>query len=127
MRDGNIVSCPRNKHMFRCDQNGPPARRSEPDWRKEGAYLNGYVTDEQRSRRPIFIATLWAVASWLFFRVARSLRIDSRYARRNRQSGSDRLEKQPTDPRRNICLFRGQDTSCQLVTKRQRLKHAKIK
>ena len=26
----------------------------------EGAYLNRYVTDEQRSRRPIFIATLWA-------------------------------------------------------------------
>src|ERR1700752_3113723 len=69
------------------------------------------ATDEQRSRRPIFIATLWAGASWLFFRVARSLRIDSRYARRNRQSGSDRLEKQPTDLRRNICLFRGQDTS----------------
>jgi hypothetical protein len=35
------------------------------------------VTDEQRSRRPIFIATLWAAASWPFFRVARSLRIDS--------------------------------------------------
>jgi hypothetical protein len=35
------------------------------------------VTDEQRGRRPIFIATLRAVASWLFFRVARSLRIDS--------------------------------------------------
>ena len=31
----------------------------------------------QPSRRPIFIATLRAVASWLFFRVARSLRIDS--------------------------------------------------
>src|SRR6516164_9033863 len=28
------VSCPRNKHNFRCDQNGPPARR------EEGAYLN---------------------------------------------------------------------------------------
>ena len=26
--------------------------------RDEGAYLNGYVTEEQRSRRPIFIATL---------------------------------------------------------------------
>src|SRR5947199_7777246 len=65
-----LVSCPRNKHMFRCDQNVPPARR------EEGAYLNGYVTDEQRSRRPIFIATLWAAPSWLFFRVARSLRID---------------------------------------------------
>jgi hypothetical protein len=25
------------------------------------------VTDEQRGRRPIFIATLWAGASWLFF------------------------------------------------------------
>jgi hypothetical protein len=33
------------------------------------------VTDEQRSRRPIFIATLWAAAGWLFFRVARSSRI----------------------------------------------------
>jgi len=44
---------------------------------KSGAYLNRYVTDEQRSRRPIFIATLRAVASWLFFRVARSLRINA--------------------------------------------------
>jgi hypothetical protein len=35
------------------------------------------VTDEQRSRRPIFIATLWAASSWLFFRVARSSRIGS--------------------------------------------------
>jgi hypothetical protein len=35
------------------------------------------LTDEQRSRRPIFIATPWAAASWLFFRVARSLGIDS--------------------------------------------------
>ena len=29
-----------------------------------------------RSRRPIFIATLRAAPSWLFFRVARSLRIN---------------------------------------------------
>jgi hypothetical protein len=64
------------KHeVFCCDQNGPPARRSEPDWRMEGAYLNRYVTDEQRSRRPIFITTRWAGASWLFFRVARSTRM----------------------------------------------------
>ena len=62
--------CCRRNNAIRCDQNGPPARR------EEGAYLNGYVTDEQRSRRPIFIATLGAVASWLFFRVARSSRID---------------------------------------------------
>jgi hypothetical protein len=38
--------------VFCCDQNGPPARREE-----EG-YLNRYVTDEQRSRQPIFITTL---------------------------------------------------------------------
>jgi hypothetical protein len=49
-------------------KNGPSARR------EEGAYLNRYATDEQRSRRPIFIATLWAGASWLFFRVARALK-----------------------------------------------------
>jgi len=42
---------------------------------RSGAYLNGYATNEQRSRRPIFIATLWAAASWPFFGVARSLRI----------------------------------------------------
>jgi hypothetical protein len=44
--------------------------------RQEGAYLKGSVTDEQRSRRPIFNATLRAAAGWLFFRVARSLRIN---------------------------------------------------
>jgi hypothetical protein len=45
---------------------------------RSGAYLNRYVTDEQRSRRPIFIATLRAVASWLFFlRLGGSLGIDS--------------------------------------------------
>ena len=65
-----LVSCPRNKHIFRCDQNGPPARR------EEGAYPERYVTDEQRGRRPIFIATHWAAASWLFFCVVRSSRID---------------------------------------------------
>ena len=43
---------------------------------RSGAYLNRYVTDEQRRRRPIFIATLRAVASWLFFRVTHSSRIN---------------------------------------------------
>jgi hypothetical protein len=61
---------------YGCVPNGPPARRSEPDWRREGAYLNGSVTDEQRGRRPLFNATLRAAAGWLFFRVARSLRIN---------------------------------------------------
>jgi hypothetical protein len=42
---------------------------------RRGAYLKRYATDEQRSRRPIFIATLRAAASWLLFHVARSLRI----------------------------------------------------
>jgi hypothetical protein len=34
------------------------------------------VIDEQRRSRPIFNATLRAAADWLFFRVARSLRIN---------------------------------------------------
>jgi hypothetical protein len=58
------------------------------------------VIDEQRSSRPIFNATPRAAASWLFFCVARStvmIHITALY----RQSGSDRLEKQPTDLRRN--------------------------
>src|SRR5258705_11588023 len=58
----------------------------------KGAYLNRYATDEQRSRRPIFNATLRAAASWLFFRVARSTRMTQNMALRSR------LEKQPTDP-----------------------------
>ena len=85
--------------MFRCDQNGTSARRSEPDWHMEGAYLNGYVTDEQRSCRPIFIATPWAASSWLFFRVARSTRMNQIWALRSR------LEKQPTDRRRKPCYL----------------------
>src|ERR1700676_1702615 len=60
----------------------------------EGAYLNRYVTDEQRGRRPIFNATLRAAASWLFFCVARSTRMTQIWALRSR------LEKQPTDLRR---------------------------
>jgi hypothetical protein len=47
---------------LRCVQNGPPTRR------EEGAYLNRYVTDEQRSRRPTFIATLRAAAKGMLFR-----------------------------------------------------------
>jgi hypothetical protein len=44
-----------------------------------GAYLDRYVTipRPRDGRRPIFIATLRAVAIWLFFRVALSLRINS--------------------------------------------------
>ena len=46
------------------------------------------MTDEQRGRRPVFIATLWAGASWLFFRVARSTRMTQIWVLRSR------LEKQ---------------------------------
>jgi hypothetical protein len=74
----------------------------------EGAYLKRYVTDEQRSRRPIFIATLWAGASWLFFRVARSTRMTKIWALRSR------LEKQPTDLRQNTSYF-GDRTLANLV------------
>jgi len=35
-----------------------------------------WLSREQRSRRPIFNATLRAAASWLFFRVARSTRMN---------------------------------------------------
>jgi hypothetical protein len=63
--------------------------------REEGAYLDRYVTDEQRSRRPICNATLRAAADWLFFRVARSAGMIQIQALRSR------LEKQPTDLRRN--------------------------
>ena len=71
---------------------------------EEGAYLNRYVPDEQRSRRPIFIATLWAGASGLFCRVARSTRM-TKIRALLRQSGSDRLEKQPADLRQNTSYF----------------------
>jgi hypothetical protein len=57
----------------------------------EGAYLNRYVTDEQHGRRPIFIATVWAGASRLFFCVARSTRMTQIWALL-RQSGSDALK-----------------------------------
>ena len=52
-------------------------RQGGPSRTGVGAYLNRYVTDEQRRRRPIFNATLRAAASWLFFRVACSARMDS--------------------------------------------------
>jgi tetratricopeptide (TPR) repeat protein len=94
-----IVSCRRNSMYFVAIKIG--CRQGA----RSGAYLNRYVTDEQRSRQPIFIATLWAGARWLFFCVARSTRMIQVWALRHRQSGSDRLEKQPTGSRQNICYF----------------------
>jgi hypothetical protein len=84
------TSVPSPKSLgLRCVQNGPPARR------EEGAYLNRYVTDEQRGRRPIFNATLPGRGQLAVFPRCSLLTYQSRYARRSR------LEKQPTDRRRN--------------------------
>jgi hypothetical protein len=73
----HLVPCPINNVALVAStmgrRQGGPSRTGV----KEGAYLNRYVTDEQRRRRPISIATLRAVASWLFFRVAHSSRINS--------------------------------------------------
>src|SRR5271165_3768313 len=98
-----LVSCPRNSRYIVAikmgRRQGGPSRTGV-----KGAYLNRYVTDEQRGRRPIFIATLRAGASWLFFRVARSTRMTQIWVLYC-QSGSDRLEKQPTDLRQYTCYF----------------------
>src|SRR5262249_58403944 len=45
-----LVSCPRNKHVFRRRSVGCFSRRSEPDWRWRRAYLNRYVRSEQRGK-----------------------------------------------------------------------------
>src|ERR1700733_1588586 len=67
----------------------------------KGAYLDRYVTDEQRGSRPIFNATLRAAASWPFFRVARSTRMTQIWALLPPVRLGPRLEKQPIDLRRN--------------------------
>ena len=63
------------------------------------------MTDEQRSRRPIFNAALWAAAGWLFFHVARSTAMIQIAALRSR------LEKQPTRPAAEPKGFRRRCTS----------------
>jgi hypothetical protein len=86
----DLPSAPSPKSLgLRCVQNGSSARR------EEGAYPDRYVTDEQRSSRPIFNATPWAGAGWLFFCVARSAVMIQIAALRSL------LEKQPTGLRRN--------------------------
>jgi hypothetical protein len=92
--------------VFCCDQSGPPARRSEPDWRKEGAYL----THSTRCRllRAFdalpHAARVTCIRRPLFFRVARSTRMTQIWALL-RQSDSDRLEKRPSDLRQNTSYF----------------------
>ena len=72
--------------------------------------------------RPIFIATLWAGAGWLFFRVARSTRMTQIWVLRSR------LEKQPTDLRQYTCYF-GDRTLTSTEAKmapRERREHCRI-
>ena len=99
-RWSELVSCPRNKHIFRCDQNGPPARR------EEGAYLDRYVTDPAAAGQPPahFHRNPPGRGQLAVFPRCSLLTYRFRYDRRSR------LEKQPTDLRRKACLFRGQDT-----------------
>ncbi len=77
---------------------------------RAGLAERGRISESIRNRRATqppahFNATLRAAAGWLFFRVAHSLRINFRYARRPARiatrsvAGGSRLEKQPTDLR----------------------------
>ena len=85
------MSCPRNKHNFRCDQNGPSARR------EEGAYLERYVTDPAGAGQPPahFHRNPLGRGQLAVFPRCSLLTYRFRYDRRSR------LEKQPTDLRRN--------------------------
>src|SRR5208337_3036813 len=112
---GGLVSCPRNSRYIVAikmgRRQGGPSRtgikgasrtsfRFVAVWFASAALkLVRDVTDEQRSRRPIFIATLWAGTTWLFFCVARSTRMTQIWVLRSR------LEKQPTDLRQYTCYF----------------------
>jgi hypothetical protein len=78
-------------HRLKCSWHMVAFKMGRRQGARRGAYLNRYVTDEQRSRWPIFKATLRVAASWLFFRVARSTVMIQISALRSR------LEKQPTD------------------------------
>jgi hypothetical protein len=81
-------------------QNGPSARR------KEGAYLNRYVTDEQRSRWPIFIATIY-----LLFR-GQDTRDD---AQRPRQRGPPKVFSRRQNAHSSANLTRFGISSCVLI------------
>ena len=121
-----LVSCPRNSRYIVAIKMGRRLGRRVGGWayRRIGvcgsktAFRHGYNNQEvskklttlckrrhadspirSPSRRPIFIATLRAGASWLFFRVARSTRMTQIWVLRSR------LEKQPTDLRQYTCYF----------------------
>src|SRR6202007_121183 len=103
-----VVSCPRNKHMFRRRSVGCFSRRSEPDWRLRRAYLES-IRKERATRKNSQLATAQRVA----MKMGRPLRCSSvtypfRYAPSFRQSGSDRLAGGPFLFQRNRWLFWGE-------------------
>jgi len=73
----------------------------------EGASPNGAVTEPQRSRQPIFIATQRAGALFRFFRVARSGNIHEDIAARSRLEKSKHRLRQM----RSFERYRAQGTS----------------
>ncbi len=64
------------------------------------------------------MSTLRAAASWLFFRAARSTRMTQIWAL-YRQSGPDRLKKQPTDLRRHHHYMRDGTLVCRILGLRE--------
>src|ERR1700756_4705858 len=72
---------------------------------RAGLAVSGRISKSIRNRSggsrtaagPFSTQPPWAAASWLFFRPA-AAGLAQIWALRYRQSGSDRLEKQPTDP-----------------------------
>jgi len=110
---------------------GPPARRSEPDWHYEGAYLNRYVTEEQRSRRPfssqpsalrVFLAGCFVAhrskttAGILPLRFAHPAKIRSSAANQSRTWCTS-----PDDCRHPVPISQGECEKCGLA----RFRHAK--
>src|SRR5260370_19255022 len=70
-----LVPCPRNSIYFVAIKMGRRQGGPSRTGGRSGAYLNPYVTDEQRIRRLLFIANLPAAAGWLFFFVSLSTRM----------------------------------------------------
>src|ERR1700740_865224 len=56
-----LVSCPRNRHMFRRGSVGCFSRRSEPDWRLRRAYLES-IRKERATRKNSQLATAQRLA-----------------------------------------------------------------
>jgi hypothetical protein len=82
-----------------CDQNGPSARRSEPDWRWERS-ISEWIRDRRATQPPAHFHRNPPGRGQLAVFLRCSLDpYDSDMGARSR------LEKQPTDSRQNACYF----------------------